>query len=104
MLSKVQKNSKYSEKEKFDQQYTSSFYNFKRQNTNWRNTFRAKGGSYDEKMRKSHLGWLVHVQKVAINTLVRMSDLIHVKRMKTGIGRPKMVMLEVGKKKEVHVN
>ena len=55
-------------------------------------------------MRKSHLGWMVHVQKVAINTLVRMSDLIHVKRMKTGIGRPKMVMLEVGKKKEVHVN
>jgi hypothetical protein len=56
-------------------------------------------------MRKSHLGWLVHVQKVAINTLVRMSDLIHVKRTKTGIGRPKMVMLEVGKKKKkVHVN
>lgn len=33
-----------------------------------------------------------------------MSDLIHVKQTKTGIGRPKMVMLEVGKKKKVHVN
>ena len=34
-----------------------------------------------------------------------MSDLIHVKQTKTGIGRPKMVMLEVEKKKKkVYVN
>jgi hypothetical protein len=51
----------------------------------------------DEKMRKSRLKLIGHVQRKVINCLVRKSDLIQVKGTKKGRGRPKITLVEIVK-------
>ena len=51
----------------------------------------------DEKMRKSCLRWLGHVQKREINAPVRKSELIQVEGTKKCKGRPKITLIEVVK-------
>ena len=54
----------------------------------------------DEKMRESHLRWFGHVQRSAINAPIRKSELILVEGTKRGKGRPKIILVEIKKKKK----
>jgi len=50
-------------------------------------------------MRESHLRWFGHVQRRAINAPIRKSELILVEGSKRGKGRPKIILVEVKKKR-----
>ena len=52
-----------------------------------------------EKMRESRMRWFSHIQRIAINALVRKSELIQVEGTKKGRGKQRITSLEVVKKK-----
>ena len=52
----------------------------------------------DEKIGESCLRFFDHVQRRAINAQVRKSELIRVKGMKKGRGRPRIALIELVKK------
>ena len=54
-----------------------------------------------EKMRESHMRWFSHIQRIAINALMRKCELIQVEGTKKGRGKQRITSLEVVKKKEV---
>ena len=63
-----------------------------RWDSKWGNLFKDKGGLIDENMYDNHLRWFDHVQRRAINALVRKSELIG-----NCSWRPKITLIEVVK-------
>ena len=48
----------------------------------WRNSLKDKGGPTKDKLRETRLRWFDRVQRRAINTLMRNSELIQVEWMR----------------------